>query len=90
MIITRRGNIRIPLNLHLTSDSLGDDPVSEVHLLSGEVRKEVIVPIVTQSLSIATEIITLVLTHSGSEKIILQHTEANVTIFGGMSIEFWP
>lgn len=88
LAITRRGNIRIPLLFHLISDVLDSDgPVSEVHLLPGEVRKEVNIPIMTGLLPIATEIITIVLSYSGNEKVLLVNTEANITILEGISVE---
>ena len=87
LIITRRGNIQTPVALHLTSDFI--DPVGEVHLLSGELRREVTITVRTRLLPMATEIVTVLLSHSGNEDIILVHTEANITVLDGMAGDFF-
>ena len=86
LVITRRGNIHTPLALRLTSDFI--DPVGEVYLLHGELKKEVMISVRTESLPMATEIITVLLSYSGNEDVILLHTEANITILKGMSFDY--
>ena len=82
LIITRRGNIRTAFTLHLTSDAL--DSVREVNFFPGGVREEVVIPIVTELLPVATKIVTVVLSNPGNERIILLNTQANITILEGM------
>lgn len=81
LVITRRGNIHIPLTLHLTSDYI--DPV-EVYLLHRELRKEVTITVTTELLPTAPEVVTVLLTYSGNEDVILIDNEANVTILKGI------
>lgn len=78
----------MPLTLHLISDVHDHNPVSEVHLLPRELRREVTIPVEIELLPVATEIFTLSLSYSGNEKVLLVNTEANVTILDGMSIQF--
>ena len=80
LVITRRGNIHLPLSLHLTSDYI--DRV-DVNLLHEELRKEVTININTEVFPIVPEIVTVLLTHSGDEDIILIDNEANITILKG-------
>lgn len=71
----------MPLTLHLTSDYI--DPV-EVYLLSKELRKEVTFTVMTELVPTAVEIVTILLTYSGNEDVILIDNEANITILNGM------
>lgn len=77
LVITRRGNIHLPLSLHLTSDYI--DPV-EVYLLSEELRRELTITVRTEMFPIIPEIVTVLLTYSGNEDVILMDNEANITI----------
>jgi ABC-type arginine transport system permease subunit len=81
LVITRRGNIHMALSLHLISDYI--DPV-EVNLLREELRREVTITVRTEIFPTVPEIVTVLLTYSGSEDVILTDNEANITILKGM------
>ena len=80
LVITRRGNIHVPLTLHLISDYI--DPV-EVNLLRKELRREVTITVRTETFPTVPEFVTVLLTYSGDEDVILRDNEANITILKG-------
>ena len=83
LVITRKGNIHMSLSLHLTSDYI--DPV-EVYLLHEELRREVTITVKTEIFPVVPEIVTVLLTYSGNEDVILMDNEANITILKGIDI----
>ena len=81
LIITRRGNIHVPLSLHLISDYIA---AVEVNLLREELRREVMITVRTEIFPTVPEVVAVLLTYSGDEDVILIDNEANITILKGM------
>lgn len=84
LVITRRGNIHVPLSLHLTSDYI--DPV-EVYLLREELRREIAITVRTEIFPMVPEIVTVFLIHFGNEDVLLIDNEANITILKGIVLK---
>ena len=89
IVITRQGDTSTPIQLQLGINSataeLGidfeiDSNLTEIKLLPGEVRREVVIHFIDEQLPEDNETFTISISNSGNETITLLLAEANVTI----------